>query len=217
MKTRRIEGEILEQSPEQAAGANLADLARINRWMGGHRIVRGLLGGLRPPPRFTMLDVGAASGDFARLVRRVYPESRVVSVDLHARHMAHAPMPKLVADAFRLPFAAGAFDYVFCSLLLHHFPDDGVVRLLESFGRIARRAVIAVDLERTWLAEWFLPATGPVLRWHPVTLHDGPVSVRASFRRPDLVRLAARAGLADPRIRRHRPWSRLSLVAAALS
>ncbi|MEZ5398265.1 MAG: class I SAM-dependent methyltransferase [Bryobacteraceae bacterium] len=211
---RRVEPELLDTAPEEGNRASLADLVRINRLLGGHRIARGLLAGLAPPARFSMLDVGAASGDMARCVRRAYPESTVVCADLHVRHLAGAPPPRVVADAFRLPFAAGSFDYVFCSLFLHHFPDGEVARLLGDFGRVARRAVIALDLERSVLAEWFMPVTQPLLRWHPITLHDAPASVRAGFRAKELAELAGLAGLGAAQIRRHAPWFRLSLVAA---
>jgi 2-polyprenyl-3-methyl-5-hydroxy-6-metoxy-1,4-benzoquinol methylase len=216
-KARRIEAEQLDSAAPGAARANLADLVRINRWFGGHRIARELIARLGPPPDFSLLDVGAASGDIARAVQAAYPQALVVCMDLRPRHLERAPAPKLAADAFRLPFAPRSFDYVFCSLFLHHFSDGEAVRLLGGFARLARKAVIAVDLERSPLAEWFLTATRPLLRWHNVTLHDGPVSVRAAFREHDLDRIARQAGLGAPRIRRHRPWFRLSLVAEALS
>ena len=100
------------------------------------------------------------------------------------------------------------------SLFLHHFDEAGVVLLLREFRRVARRAVVVVDLERHWLAERFLPSTRLLFRWSPLTVHDGPASVRAGFGPRELEALALEAGLEKARVRRHLPWFRLSLVAA---
>ena len=49
--------------------------------------------------------------------------------------------------------------------------------------------------------------------WASVTLHDGPISVEAAFRRDELERLARAAGISDAKVRAHRPAFRVSLVA----
>jgi hypothetical protein len=36
----------------------------------------------------------------------------------------------VVADALQLPFAKRSFDFDFCSSMLHHFPDSGVVDMI---------------------------------------------------------------------------------------
>jgi ubiquinone/menaquinone biosynthesis C-methylase UbiE len=112
-----------------------------------------------------------------------------------------------------LPFSPSSFDYVFSSLFLHHFTDEQVVELLRAFGRVARRAVLIVDLERHPVAYYFLPATRWLLGWDPVTVHDGKISVEAAFRPRELESLARAAGLADPRARAYRPAFRVALFA----
>lgn len=211
---RVILPELLDTAGDEDAARNLADIARLNRWFGPHAIVRRLLAETvgRGEP-FSMLDVGAASGDMAWAVKRSYPGALVVSMDHSLRNLNGAPRPRLAADAFRFPFAPRSFDVVFCGLFLHHFPDDAVASLLAIFGQIARRAVIALDLERGPLARRFLPVTRRLLSWHPITVHDGVISVDAAFTKNELEALAERAGLVGARVRRHRPWARLSLVA----
>jgi hypothetical protein len=210
---RNIGVEILDQADDQKAERNLADLVRINRYFGGHAITVNLLRSVRASGRFTLLDVGAASGDHARAVRRAFPQATVVSADHLVRNLAAAPDPRVAADAFRLPFAHGAFDYVFCSLFLHHFRDQEVTELLASFHRTARKALIVVDLQRHVLARHFLPATNWLFGWNDITLADGPTSVQAGFTAQELQKVAAGLGLAGARVRTHRPWFRLSLVA----
>jgi 2-polyprenyl-3-methyl-5-hydroxy-6-metoxy-1,4-benzoquinol methylase len=218
MKYRRrrcIEPEILDDQRPENAQASLRDLVRINRLTGGHKVIRLSLGRLfKPDESFRLLDVGAAMGDAAVEIRKLYPNAHVVSLDHRKHHVEHAPKPRVVGDAFRLPFAPGSFDVVYCGLFLHHFENDRVVELLRSFGHLALRYVIVNDLERSVLPYYFLPATAWLLRWDPITLHDGPISVQAAFTRGELHGLAEAAGLRDVDVRVHRPAFRLSMVAS---
>jgi ubiquinone/menaquinone biosynthesis C-methylase UbiE len=209
---RVIVPEVMDSATDEVVAINLRDIGSINRWFGGHRVTRQAFRGLTKPKRFTVLDVGAASGDNGKAIRRTWPEATVTSLDWHSRNLAQAEGPRVVADAFRLPFGPGAFDYVFCSLFLHHFADEEVVKLLAAFARVARRGVVVNDLERHGVAHKFLPATRWLFGWHAVTLHDGPVSVQAAFTPAELAHLALAAGLSEARVSRHLPWFRLSMV-----
>ena len=160
-----------------------------------------------------MLDVGAASGDTARIISQMYPAATVTSLDLSALHLERAPEPKLIADAFHLPFQAESFDYVFCSLFLHHFEDEQVSDLLAGFYRVARRALVVSDLERHVCSYLFFPLTQPLFGWGRITMHDGMVSVRAAFRRDELQELTKNAGIRDAEVTVHRPAFRISVVA----
>lgn len=211
---RSIHPELLDTAAGPDRDASLRDLTRINRFLGGHRILRQLLDGLvHRGDAFTVLDVGAASGDMSRVVLRAFPRASVVCFDLSPSHLAAAPAPCIAGDAFSLPFAPRSFDFVFSSLFLHHFENARVAALLQGFAAVARRAVLAIDLERGPLGYHFLPATRWLFGWNRVTLHDGPISVQAGFRRAELLDLARAAGLDRALVRRHDPWCRLSLLA----
>jgi ubiquinone/menaquinone biosynthesis C-methylase UbiE len=205
---RVIEPEILDDAPDEPALGILAELEFINRWFGGERVLHTELAGL--PVTYSILDIAAGNGWAARSIKRRFG-NRTVSLDRLARNLTHAPHPKVVADALALPFADSSFDVVISSLFLHHLTDDQLVLWLASCARIARHAVICIDLDRTWLAEHFLPLTHPFFRWHPITLTDGATSVRAAFTSDELRALATRAGLASAHVRRAWPWQRLVL------
>ena len=211
---RIIEPEQLETAGPEETSANLRDLTRVNKYLGGYGVLRRVVGEfVGPHDRFTVLDVGAASGDMGIALRGAFPGAVVTSLDRHVRHLARAPYPKITADAFLLPFPERSFDLVFSSLFLHHFSNEEVVKLLASFGVVARRAVLAIDLERGPFAYHFLPWTRWLMRWREITVHDGQISVQAAFKREELQALASKAGLTRARVRQHRPWARLSLVA----
>jgi 2-polyprenyl-3-methyl-5-hydroxy-6-metoxy-1,4-benzoquinol methylase len=204
---RHIEPELLGNASPAEIEANLGDLRRINRYFGGMPTLRSALRPFRRPG-LRILDVGAASGDHAAALAG----ARVVSLDLSPAHLIQAPGDRVVADAFALPFAPASFDIVMANLFLHHFEDAAIVALLRQFARVATEGIIINDLERSRLAWSFLPLTAPLLGWHAITLHDGPVSVAAGFRPAELAALFSRAGLDGVRVRRHWPWFRLSAV-----
>lgn len=211
---RVLRPELLDFIPAADGERSLRDLVRINRIFGGHRLARSLFRALEPAgARFTVLDVGAASGDMGAAIRSAFPGARITSLDRVPYHMASAAPPRVSADALALPFRPRSFDYVVCSLFMHHFPNERLVVLLRSLLEIARRAVVVMDLERTPLLYYALPFAGAALRWSPVTLHDARRSVQAAFRPAELEALARAAGAARFRVRRHLSSLRLSLLA----
>ena len=205
------------QGTDAEVEASLADLRRINRFLGGRRVLRKLLGeqvrrrGLR---EFSLLDVGTGSADLPAAARRWYPRARVVGLDFHLRHLRLAESPGLrlvCGDARRAPFAPRSFDFVAASLFLHHFTDVQAPSLLRELAGLARRALLINDLDRHWLPFYFIAWTAPLLARSPITRFDGPASVQRAFGPGELERLAAEAGFRRFRARWHTPFRR-SLV-----
>ncbi len=206
----------MDSSDPETTHSNLNDLKRINRLFGGYRILIGVMRSLvSRDERFTVLDVGAASGDMGAALRRRYRNAVVTSLDRRELHLQAGSGQRVAGDAFHLPFRPRSFDFVFCSLFLHHFEDAQITELLARMRQLARRAVVVLDLERHPFPYYFLPATRHLLGWHDVTVNDGCISVEAAFRPRELAALAKAAGAQEPKVRRHRPWFRLSLVMAA--
>ena len=208
---------------------SLADLRGVNRWLGGTRVVLRHLSALvdrHPRPRWRVLDVATGSGDIplkvAAWARRKGVEMEIVATDNHpttlelarAHTAAEARVSVEWADALRLPYPDGAFDVSLCSTALHHFDDEGdAARVLRELERVSRVGWVVNDLARSrpaLLGARLLAAT--VWRRHPVTRHDGPLSVRRAFTPPELRALAAKAGLANARVHAHFPF-RVALVA----
>lgn len=214
LRGRVLQPEILDTLPPEQARASLRDLTRLNRRWGGHSTLGHLLGQVvQANETFSLLDVGAASGDMGERIREWYPRATITSLDRLPSHLETARDPRVAADAFALPFRAKSFDFVFCSLFLHHFTNDQIVKLFGEFAAAARRAVLVIDLHRHPVAYYFLPWTRWLFGWDPVTVNDGRISVEAAFHARELEHLAALAGLKNPRAKSYYPAFRIALIA----
>jgi hypothetical protein len=207
MMARTLEPERMDEASAADVALNLRDLARINRWLGGNRTIAALLDPyLRRNPTALILDAGAANGETLRWLGERYPRARMIALDRAERLLRLGDGPRVAADVLAWPISPASVDIVICSLFLHHFDDDGVRQVLANFQAAARDAVIAVDLHRHVLARGFLPATRLLAGWHPLTVHDGVISVAAAFKPHELRRMFPHA-----QVRSHWPWFRLSL------
>jgi hypothetical protein len=86
-------------------------------------------------------------------------------------------------------------DLVLLSQVAHHFPADAAVALFREADRVARRAVMVLDLRRAGLARVAFRAGAALLRFDRVTTHDGLVSIRRGYTPGELRALAGRAGV----------------------
>lgn len=226
---RIYEEELLDAGAgtDEDVEANLLDLRRINRFLGGTGVVIRALSRTfegKRDNRMSLLDVGTGSADIpsevARWCRSRGIAATVAALDISERNIRVArtrlgveeDLNLVRADALQLPFSSRSFDYVTASLFLHHFRDDDVVRLLSEFARVAKRAVIVNDLVRNLVPYYFIRLTGRLILTNWMSRNDGPVSVLRGFTRAELRSLAERAGLSNCRVEREFPY-RLSLVA----
>jgi len=181
----------------------LSDVARANVYFAGARVVvreiRRVLAATTNRT-LTLLDVGTGTGDVSRLAVAMARTHGValtaIGLDVSptlARCAHGSGLLGVCGDALSLPFADRSVDVSVCSQLLHHFSDDDAVRLLRELDRVSRLGVVVCDLRRSWLsAGGFWLATFP-LRFHPVSRHDGVVSVLRGFTRGELARLVRTA------------------------
>ena len=97
------------------------------------------------------------------------------------------------------------FDFVICSLFLHHLEREDAVDLLRRMGSAARMAVLVDDLRRT-RAGYALAWLGcRILTRSPIVHTDGPLSVSAAFTIAEARQLAQEAGLQNAKISTHWP------------
>ena len=232
-RSRSLELEHLDRgdyTPEEYEGC-LVELRRVNRWLGDawalRRSVIPALGRDRLKG-FSMLDAGAGSGELLRVVARwargAGKGARLVGLELNARAAAgiveesagFGEIGAVRADAQRMPFADGSFDYVMCSLFTHHFRDAEAAALLAEMWRVARRRVFVIDLHRHPVAYYFFTTVARLFLRNRLIREDGALSILRAFTPGELRRLGERAGMRNVEVRRRFPY-RLVLSASKSS
>jgi ubiquinone/menaquinone biosynthesis C-methylase UbiE len=199
----------------------LVELRRVNNYLGDASALRHSLfpeierAGLQS---FSLIDVGAGSGELLRVVatwaRETERRAFCVGLEFNARSARaileeSSGLPEITSvrgDALSLPFADGRFDYAICSLLTHHFKDEQVVTTLREMSRVARRRIFVIDLHRHPLAYYLYTTLGRLFLHNRLIREDGALSILRSFRPDELRRLASRADLADIRLKRRFPF-----------
>lgn len=173
---------------------NLEDLRLVNLHWGGSRALerhlRSRVSALGDRP-IRILDVGAGSGDIASRLQQDLRAARcsatVVALDLQWRHlragrlMSQPPPAAVTADAFRLPFDSGAFDFAVSNLFFHHFSPEENRELLREMIRVARHGFALLDLRRHRLPALFVSLAGRLLFQSPISIEDGVASVRQAY------------------------------------
>jgi ubiquinone/menaquinone biosynthesis C-methylase UbiE len=210
-------------SPTDTA-ANLAEMWRINRDLGGFRaLTRHLYPRLLAVKEsITLADLGSGSADIplalVRWARIRSVQLRVFALDWAERCLTVArtrvsgtpEINLLQADAGHLPFEK--VDFIISSLFLHHFSPEAVVEILRVACAHACRGIVMSDLVRGWLPYFAFKLIQPVFARNALTRHDGALSIRRAYTPTELLELALQAGLPNPKVYTHWPW-RMTLVA----
>jgi 2-polyprenyl-3-methyl-5-hydroxy-6-metoxy-1,4-benzoquinol methylase len=207
----------------------LAGLRRVNRLsLTAGRIARSIQA-YAATHRLTaasILDLGCGSGDVALGVARtlakgidwsiegwdVSPTAIEVAQQSVAGEkegqalVAHRPRVSL-AFRQRNAFAESTerFDFVYCSLFLHHFNEAEALRLVQQMIGLARLAIIIDDLDRSWFGWWLAKIGVQLLSRSPIVHFDGPQSVRAAFTPAEARQLAQACGVKRLSVERHWP------------
>jgi SAM-dependent methyltransferase len=209
-----------DYTPEEYEGC-MVELRRVNRWLGdASALRRSVLTEIERDGahEFSLLDVGAGSGELLREVarwarmRRV--RARLAGLELNERSArgimeesrGFGEVSAVRGDALRLPFGPGAFDYVMCSLFTHHFRDEALVNVLGEMARVARRRVYVIDLHRHPVAYYFYTTVGRLFLHNRLIREDGALSILRGFVPGELRRLALSAGWANAKVERRFPY-----------
>lgn len=199
----------------------IAELKVVNNWMGDAWTLRRTLfrdvyaTGLK---RFSVLDVGAGSGELLRITagwaREQGKNLSAIGLELNERSAQaiaeqsteFSEIAAVRGDALNLPFADGAFDYVISSLFTHHLTNEQLVETLREMSRVAARRIFVIDLHRHPIAYLLYTTVAKLVLHTRLLREDGALSILRSFRPRELSRLASHAGLARVSVERHFPF-----------
>ncbi|HKT08367.1 MAG TPA: methyltransferase domain-containing protein [Gemmatimonadaceae bacterium] len=185
-----------EQMDALVVRRSLGDVARANALFGGTRaVIAELRRALRRAPAgrpLTVLDVGTGRGDIPAAAtawwhrRGVHLETIGIEQSEMLARIASEQTIAVSADALQLPLADRSVDIAMCSQVLHHFERADAMAVLREVHRVARLRVIVSDLHRSWFAAAGIWLASFPLVFHPVSRHDGVLSVLRGFTRREL-------------------------------
>lgn len=187
-----LQGKELEQT--------LADLERVNALLGGNQVtIKGIKKLLAKSEKQEIIiaDVGCGSGAMLRKIadfgRKNNYNFKLIGIDANkhtieiARNLSEI-YPEIEfkpIDIFSEEFQQQQFDICTCTLTMHHFQDDEIVKILNSFNSISSRGVVINDLHRSPLAYHLFKAFCFVFIRNEIARKDGLVSIRRGFIQSD--------------------------------
>jgi hypothetical protein len=90
-------------------------------------------------------------------------------------------------------------------LTLHHFDDEGAVRILREMARVAARGIFVIDLHRDPVAYFFYTTIGRLFLRNRLIREDGALSILKSWQPEELEDLGNEAGLTNLKVENHFP------------
>ncbi len=204
-----LEGEELRRALDNIAG--------INRLLGGNRLtldgVKQLLAKADKSMPISIVDVGCGNGDMLRMLARYGSERKLklnlIGIDANQFTVNYAQklseeysnIVYRCLDIFTDEFAAMEYDIVLCTLTLHHFKDEEILKIISIFNESAKTGVVINDLERSSLAYRLFGLIGRVFSLNRMAREDGLTSILRGFKKNELRQFADKLNIKNCSIR----------------
>lgn len=180
----------------------LDKIAAINTLLGGNKLtvkaVKRFLDRIDTQKTITIADVGCGNGDMLRLLAN-YARKRNITleltgidanrftIDYAAKLSENYPNIHYVClDIFEEEFERLQYDIILCTLTLHHFKDDAILKIMKRFYDNTTTGVIINDLHRSKIAYRLFQVISTIFGLNRMSTEDGLVSILRGFKRQDL-------------------------------
>ncbi|AOM75791.1 methyltransferase domain-containing protein [Pedobacter steynii] len=204
-----MEGEILRDALDKIAG--------INRLLGGNKIsiqgVNALLRSGKEREEIRILDVGCGNGDMLRTLADFAIKKQfkfhLTGIDANSFTIGYARQLSenyenihfQCADIFEEIHSENNYDLILCTLTLHHFKDEEILKLISSFKEKSRLGIVINDLQRSAIPYYLFTALCFVFRLNKMSKQDGLVSILRGFKKADLQQYSKQLNLKNTTIR----------------
>jgi ubiquinone/menaquinone biosynthesis C-methylase UbiE len=195
---------------------DLRNLRIINRYFGGLSALRKAVVPIAMKTKLaevtTILDLATGSGDqpvsLVQAFRRLGKRVQITAVDrneimLNAARQYASDFPEIqfeLGDILDLPYASESFDFVSCSLAIHHLSRSNGVKLLREMNRICRLGFVVNDLSRSYIGAATAWVYTHLTTTNPMTRYDSVASVLRAFTRGELTEMTDEAEVQPVRI-----------------
>ncbi|MCV9928752.1 methyltransferase domain-containing protein [Flavobacterium sp. LS1R49] len=181
----------------------LDKIAKINQLLGGNYLtlqgVQKIIAGLSKDQVITIVDVGCGNGDMLRMLADYALKQdwnfKLIGIDANAFTINYARKlsvhyPNICyrcEDIFSEVFSELKYDILLCTLTLHHFKEDEIVKLLTIFKANSRYGVVINDLQRSIISYRLFQAVCFVTGLNGMSRKDGLTSILRGFKKRELV------------------------------
>ena len=173
----------------------LIELRIINKLLGGNSTsAEGLMRLLKnvDGKEIKILDAGSGASDILLELQRRFTGLKIYGVDKNlgaCKYIKmHSPSVQIVcADVMQLPFKNNSFNVTHASLLLHHFEDNEISKMLMGFSRLSNKGIIINDLRRSLLAFWGIKILTKLFSQSDMVKNDAPLSVKRGFSKSEMI------------------------------
>lgn len=203
-----MEGEILREA--------LDKIAKINQLLGGNQLtlqgVQELIVKIPKGTEITIIDVGCGNGDMLRTLADYGIKNnfnfRLIGIDAndftinHAQKLSedYSNISYRCEDVFGKPFAELKYHIALCTLTLHHFKEDQILKLMTIFNANSKIGIVINDLQRSAIAYRLFQALCFVFRLNAMSREDGLVSILRGFKKEELIRFSKKLKLNNYKI-----------------
>ncbi|KFC58355.1 methyltransferase [Flavobacterium gilvum] len=186
----------------------LDKIAKINQFLGGNRLTRrGVEKLLEKEPvsnRITILDVGCGNGDMLRRLADFGFQNKLnlelTGIDANAFTVNYAVdlskkytnISYRCEDVLSQSFCELKFDIILCTLTLHHFKNQEIIKLLTLFDKNSKLGFVINDLHRNAVAYRLFQLLCFVFRLNEMSRKDGLISILRGFKKEELIAFSER-------------------------
>ena len=198
-----LEGEELREA--------LDKIAKINQLLGGNELtlqgVKSLVKNIDISKELTIVDVGCGNGDMLRILanygKKNHLNFSLIGIDAnnftinHARDLSsnYSNIKYRIEDIFEESFQELHYDIVLCTLTLHHFKNDQIIKLINIFKANSKLGIVINDLQRSQVSYRLFQALCFVFRLNKMSKEDGLVSILRGFKKEELVAFSNQLGI----------------------
>lgn len=184
----------------------LADISKVNKLLGGNRItIKALERLFKEYPlkkEWTIVDIGCGDGEMLRLIADYFRSKNLhlhlVGFDLSPQSIAmgealsqtYDTIDLKVKDVLTLQEDSFECDIILCTLTLHHFKDQEILKFMRQFVALAHVAVIINDLQRSKIAYQLFRLFSRIFIKSHIAKNDGLISIASAFKKHELKKVA---------------------------
>ena len=214
LKYRSQEEEIMDDLSDgsDALYRALEELDIINKWLGGNAITldsaKDFISEYQKKRALVIADLGCGSGEMlkrlAQFCRKKNIKASFHGFDANPNVIAFAQRncheyPEIEfyqENILEAEFQSRKFDLLLCTLFLHHFSDEVLVRLLQQFKSQSKQVLIN-DLHRNWFAYYSIKWITAIFSRSSMVKNDACLSVWRAFKKQEWVSLLEQANIKE--------------------